>query len=350
MTVPNEWVEPLLAWFGRCGRKLPWRGAKPRDPYHVWVSEIMLQQTRTETVKAYFTRWMALFPTVADLARAEEENVLRAWQGLGYYSRARNLLRAAREIAVRCGGRIPSDVKTLKSLPGIGEYTVGAIASLAYGRPVPAVDGNLLRVLARLYAVEADILSPEGKKRITGLAERVIPPDRPGDFNEALMDLGAEICIPKAPRCTVCPLQHSCEARRRGLETVLPVRKPRRAQEVFYAACLVARRGDQVLLHHRPARGMLASLWELPTYLAGSEEASCTLAREAARGVLGSPVWTHRHVFTHQIWYMKAYPVRLEELPGPAGEYTWAGPDERERLPLCGPCSRFFAEEGTALF
>ena len=222
---PNNWTETLLAWFDGFRRELPWRESHPRNPYHVWVSEIMLQQTRTETVKGYFHRWMEQFPTIRDLAQAPEDQVLRAWQGLGYYSRARNLHKAARQVMVEWDGQLPRDRKALGDLPGIGAYTVGAILSMAFGEKVPAVDGNLLRVLARLYGVEEDITGTQGKKTITALAEAAIPADRPGDFNEAMMDLGAEVCIPKHPRCGECPLRESCRALKEGKTEVLPVRK-----------------------------------------------------------------------------------------------------------------------------
>lgn len=345
MTLQNNWVPLLLEWFDHSKRELPWREVKPRNPYHVWVSEIMLQQTRTETVKEYFTRWMQQFPTVEKLAAAEEETVLRAWQGLGYYSRARNLLKAAREIMIHEKGKVPSDPETLQKLPGIGEYTAGAIASMAYGIPVPAVDGNLLRVLARLYAVQDDVLSTAGKKKIGALAKSVVPAARSGDFNEAMMDLGADICIPKRPRCEMCPLTSCCQAYAKGMTEQLPVRRRRQTQKVYYAACLFAREGDRVLLHHRSPKGLLASLWELPTFLAASEEESKALAAKAAGVPLGAPIWSHKHVFTHVIWYMTAYPAALsgEAFEG-REDFCWAAPEEYHRLPLCGPCERFFKD------
>ena len=345
MTPQNNWVSLLLDWFDRSKRELPWREVKPRNPYHVWVSEITLQQTRTETVKEYFIRWIQQFPTVEKLASSEEETVLRAWQGLGYYSRARNLLKAAREIMIHEQGKVPSDPEVLRKLPGIGEYTAGAIASMAYGVPVPAVDGNLLRVLARLYAVRDDVLSTSGKKKIGTLAESVIPSARPGDFNEAMMDLGADICIPKKPRCEKCPLMGCCQAYAKGMTEELPVRRRRQTQKVYYAACLFARQEGRVLLHRCPAKGLLASLWELPTFLAVSEEESRALAAEAAGAPLENPVWSHKHVFTHVIWYMTAYPVVLRDKQfEERGDYCWAAPEDYRRLPLCGPCERFFKD------
>ena len=201
----SDWPERLLAWFDRHKRDLPWREDKPRNPYHVWISEIMLQQTRTEAVKPYFNSWMERFPTISALARAKESEVLHQWQGLGYYSRARNIHKAAMEMAETYGGRLPERKEDILSLPGIGSYTAGAILSMAYGKREGAIDGNVLRVYARLYQVEEDILKSRGRKKIEALVKETLP-DRAGDFNEALMDLGADICIPKNPRCSLCPL------------------------------------------------------------------------------------------------------------------------------------------------
>ena len=215
---PNNWTETLLTWFDGFRRELPWRESHPRNPYHVWVSEIMLQQTRTETVKGYFHRWMEQFPTT-------------------------------RQVMVEWDGQLPRDRKALGDLPGIGAYTVGAILSMAFGEKVPAVDGNLLRVLARLYGVEEDITGTQGKKTITALAEVAIPADRPGDFNEAMMDLGAEVCIPKHPRCGECPLRESCRALKEGKTEVLPVRKAKAPQKELAAACGLVCREGRYLLH-----------------------------------------------------------------------------------------------------
>ena len=337
----NDWPKRLLHWFDVNRRDLPWREARPRNPYHVWVSEIMLQQTRTETVKDYFRRWMDQFPTLEALARAPEEQVLRAWQGLGYYSRARNLHKAARQVMVDYGGEMPREARTLESLPGIGAYTAGAIASMAFGQKVPAVDGNLLRVLARLYGVDQDIASTAGKKTLTGLAEVAIPADRPGDFNEALMDLGANVCIPKVPRCDQCPLRDTCQAFQENRTDQLPVKRPKAPQKEFAAACGLLVREGKFLLHKRPGKGMLASMWEFPMVLGKAE----TEARQGLETLLqtraGECLWEHKHVFTHQIWYMKAY--ILEGGTVPEGEYGFFSPEEWELIPLAGPHAKLAA-------
>lgn len=338
----SEWPAALLRWFDANRRDLPWRESKPRDPYHVWISEIMLQQTRTEAVKPYFNAWMERFPHISDLAAAEEDEVLHAWQGLGYYSRARNIHRAAREIAEKYGGKMPKEPEVIRSLPGIGEYTAGAVASIAYGEKTPAVDGNVLRVYARLYAVEDDILKSRGRKRIAALAEETIPADRPGDFNEALMDLGAEVCIPKRPRCAACPLRMWCEAAARGLEEALPVRTKKKPQAVFYAACGLLEKNGAYLMHRRPPSGMLANMWEFPMALAENEGESAERLEALLSGHAGEKRWALTHVFTHRIWHMRAY-----EMTGgtaPEGEdWRWFTPEEMRVIPLAGPHARLAA-------
>lgn len=336
MTDKNAWPPALLSWFDRNARELPWREEKPRNPYHVWIAEIMLQQTRTEAVRPYFEAWMARFPTIASVAAAEEADVLHAWQGLGYYSRARNIRRAALEIAASYGGTMPRRIEEIRALPGIGEYTAGAVASLAFGERTPAVDGNVLRVYARLYAVREDVLKSVGRKKISTLAAETIPADRPGDFNEALMDLGAEICVPKAPRCADCPLRSWCEACRLGLEAELPVRTKKKPQTVFYAACGIARRGGKFLLHRRGPRGMLANMWEFPMALSDEE----TESREELRKLLGAEpgkkIWEHTHVFTHRVWHMRAYETEAAEVPR-GEDWQWFTAGEMRGIPMAGP-------------
>ncbi len=336
MIPENNWPTLLLSWFDENRRGLPWRKENPRNPYQVWVSEIMLQQTRTEAVKAYFARWMEQFPTITSLAQAQEADVLRAWQGLGYYSRARNLHCAAQKVVLDYDGVLPGDSVALRKLPGIGEYTAGAIASLAFGEKIPAVDGNLLRVLARLYAVQEDVLSSAGKKKITELAEKAIPTERPGDFNEALMDLGAEICIPKAPRCDVCPLRTQCRAFAENLTQVLPMRKKKTPQKEFYAAVGILAQEGNFLLYRRPETGMLASMWEFPMVLSEKSQEEVKNQLEAKlQGKAGEILWSHKHVFTHQIWHMTAYRM-LGGRPFP-GICSYFTPQQWESLPLAGP-------------
>lgn len=336
------WPSALLAWFDTHRRNLPWREAEPRSPYHVWIAEIMLQQTRAEAVRPYFTAWMERFPAISHVAAAEEAEVLHAWQGLGYYSRARNIHRAARIIEETWGGAMPCSIADIRALPGIGEYTAGAIASIAYGARTPAVDGNVLRVYARLYAVTDDVLKSRGRKRIAALAEETMPTDRPGAFNEALMDLGAEVCIPKHPRCAECPLRRWCEAVEKGLETALPVRTKKKPQQEWYGACAVVERDGRFLLHRRPAEGMLANMWEFPMALAANEEESRRALERLLAGQTGTLLWSYTHVFTHRIWHMRAY--EMGDVLPPAGEdWQWFDRPALRSIPLAGPHARLAA-------
>ncbi len=335
----KNWPERLLFWFDGAKRELPWRETKPRNPYHVWVSEIMLQQTRTEAVKPYFHSWMELFPTIEALADADEADVLHQWQGLGYYSRARNLHKAARILKENYGSAMPKTLAEVKALPGIGDYTAGAILSMAYGQREAAIDGNVLRVYARLYSVEEDILKSAGKKKISSLVEETLP-SRAGDFNEALMDLGADICIPKHPRCEACPISFACQALKNGNAESLPYRTPKKPQQEFAAACAICIRGGKVLLHLRPPKGMLASMWEFPMALSVGAEDARKEIEKVLRGKALQDLWHYSHTFTHRIWHMTAYEMESFAVPD---EYRWFTPEEYKKIPLAGPHARLAA-------
>jgi len=255
-------LSKLLTWYRQHGRTLPWRGKS--DPYVVWVSEIMLQQTRVEAVIPYFEKWMRLFPTVIDLAAASEQDVLNAWEGLGYYSRARNLHKAAKIVVEEYGGKLPRDLKALRGLPGIGRYTVGAIASIAFGMDEPTLDGNLRRVFARLFDVSEPADSTAGEKLLWNLAREHLPKGRAGDYNQAFMDLGATICTPKNPRCLICPLMEICQARRNGTQEQRPILKPKKEIPHYIHAAGVIVENGKVLLAKRPPKGLLAGMWEFP--------------------------------------------------------------------------------------
>jgi len=261
--MPNPSLQTrLLNWYNKNKRTLPWRDHP--DPYAVWVSEIMLQQTRVETAIPYFEKWMRLFPSIARLAESSEREVLNAWEGLGYYSRARNLHKAAKMILKEYDGKMPVDLTELIKLPGIGRYTMGAIASIALSMDEPALDGNLKRVYARLFDVDEPIDSSKGESLLWDIARQNLPKGRAGDFNQALMDLGAMICIPKSPRCLICPLMELCKARINGTQELRPVRKPKRAvPQYIHAAGIVIKRG-RVLLALRPQTGLLGGMWEFP--------------------------------------------------------------------------------------
>lgn len=252
----------LLEWYRLHKRTLPWRGHQ--DPYAVWVSEIMLQQTRVEAVIPYFEKWMAKFPTVRALADASEQDVLNAWEGLGYYSRARNLHSAAKIVAKDFNGELPRDLDQLGKLPGIGRYTLGAIASIAYDMNVPALDGNIKRVYARIFDLSEPVDTPKGDKLLWEVAEKYLPPQDAGDYNQALMDLGATICVPKNPRCLICPVMKLCKARANGTQNERPVKLAKKeVPHRIHAAGVILQKG-RVLLARRPSEGLLGGMWEFP--------------------------------------------------------------------------------------
>ena len=295
----------LLAWYRTHRRDLPWRNTG--DPYAVWVSEIMLQQTQVATAVPYFERWMARFPTVAALAAAPLEGVLHCWQGLGYYARARNLHRAAQAVMADHSGRLPVTRDELLRLPGIGPYTAGAVASIAFGEAVPAVDGNVRRVLARLYAIEDDLAQPAAQARIWALAEDLVrsiaPTAAPGEFNQALMELGSTVCTPKAPRCLACPLQRHCLAYQTDRVAMIPRPARRTVQRAAHAFAIVLHdeSSGEVLVARRPGTGLLGGLWEFPTVEA-PPEADVRLVLAAAFGLRPTHVHVHEpllHIFTH---------------------------------------------------
>lgn len=315
----SEWIGRLLDWYAANARDLPWR--RTTEAYPVWISEVMLQQTRVEAVRGYWTRFLAALPTVRDLSEAEDDRLMKLWEGLGYYSRARNLKRAARQVVERFGGAFPTDYAALLSLPGVGEYTAGAVASICFGVPVPAVDGNVLRVMARLEDDDADVLDPAVRRAVRARLLACIPPERPGAFNQALMELGATVCTPAgAPRCADCPLHEDCRARAAGREQLLPVRGARRARRVEERTVFVLRGPSGAPAgYRRPAEGLLASLWQLPD-APGLLDAAQAAARLDAWGAEPLGEWRfyeRRHLFTHVEWRMRvcALPVALDPLP-----------------------------------
>lgn len=323
---PLAWLPiPLLEWYGEHARQLPWRS----DPtaYHVWVSEIMLQQTRVAAVLDYYRRFMEAAPTVADLAQMPDEQLMKLWQGLGYYSRARNLKKAAVQIMEQFGGAFPNKYEDIRALPGVGDYTAGAIASIAFGQAVPAVDGNVLRVVSRLCADRSDITLPATKRSVAERLGEVIPTAQPGQFNQAMMELGATVCIPNgAPLCEKCPAAEFCLARKRGLTDKLPVKPPKKKRRIEERTVFLVFYEDKVALRKRPAKGLLAGLWEFPNELAPAGDA---LTQWAIKGT-AVPGDTGRHIFSHIEWHMRAVMVRAEHDHLPDG-WVWAGRQELER-------------------
>ena len=317
-------VAPLLAWYDEGHRDLPWRAVP--TPYRVWVSEIMLQQTRVEAVRSYFDRWMQALPDIPALAAADEAVYMKLWEGLGYYSRVRNLHRAAVEVCEQYGGELPADYAKLLALPGVGEYTAGAVASIAFGLPAPAVDGNVLRVAARLDNDLTPITDAGYKKQTRARFAALMPADRPGDLNQALMELGATVCLPNgAPRCADCPLQHLCLGCHHGNAAMLPVRAAKKARRVENRTVLLARCGPLVGIRRRPAKGLLAGLWELPA-LEGHLSPEETRAALAAQGWQVQKLLSLRpakHIFTHVEWHMNGYYI---ELAAPPDGLTFVSP------------------------
>ena len=292
----------LLDWYDRAKRELPWRGTQ--DPYRVWLSEIMLQQTRAEAVAPRYEAFLTRFPTVAALAAADEEAVLKAWEGMGYYSRARNLRRAAMEVVRR--GCFPRSAKEWQKLPGVGAYTAAAVASIAFHEAAPALDGNQARVLSRLLAFEGTVDTPQ---RLRAQAEALIDRERPGDYNQALMDLGSGVCTPRAPKCGLCPVAAFCAARAGGDAESYPHLPPPIARREVEVTVVLAYLGGRVLVRRRPSKGLLAGLWEFPNFSEGTLEDTLPGAR--ATGELACS----RHVFTHLVWNMRGLRAEAEALP-----------------------------------
>ena len=310
----TDFSAPLLLWYGQHKRDLPWR--RDPTPYRVWVSEIMLQQTRIEAARSYYERFMAAFPTVQSLAAADEDTVLKLWEGLGYYSRARNLHAAAKRVTEEYGGEFPSDFASLRALPGVGDYTAAAIVSIAFNLPEGAVDGNVMRLLSRLERCGESIAAPAYRKRVRAALRAMSPAGRCGDFTSALMELGEVVCTPGVPHCAQCPLSSLCAAHAAGEEALYPVIPPKKQRRVEERNVLLLLCGDKVALRRRPATGLLARLWEYPD---GPAPAGAEPGGEATPN------------FTHVEWHMQGYLCRCaEELPG----YVWVTAEERAALAI----------------
>ncbi len=310
---------PLIAWYRAHERAFPWR--TDPSPYRVWVSEIMLQQTRIEAALPYFERFMAALPTVEALASAEEKVLLKLWEGLGYYSRVRNLQKAAKQVMEQYGGALPPSYTELLKLPGIGDYTAGAIASIAFGQRVAAVDGNVLRVMARLTDDDGDVMQTAVKKRLSAIVNQLVPADCPGDFNQGLMELGETVCIPNAmPRCEECPIRDYCAVAGTKRAGELPTRaaaKPRRVEERVVLTVITASNPPRVLLHRREDGGLLGGMWELPNHLKDTESDILQQWHIAPLKEHAAP--KGKHVFSHIEWKLTGRTVTVAEFQPPEG-------------------------------
>lgn len=333
----------LLEWFYKNRRSLPFR--EDPTPYHVWLSEVMLQQTRVSAVLPYYYRFLEALPDIPALAACEEERLHKLWEGLGYYSRARNLQKAARILTEQYGGRFPETYRELTALPGIGDYTAGAILSIAFGQAVPAVDGNVLRLAARITGSRLDVLDAKNRKIFRSWMAAAMSQERPGAYNQALMDLGATVCLPSgAPLCGDCPAGDFCIARQEGCQARLPVRSPKREKRTEHLTVFLLRRGAAAALRQRPDTGLLAGLWEYPHVLGTLTEAEA--ARQLQMWGVNPTKWrkklSARHIFTHVRWEMTGYVVEVNGL-GP-GDWLWAEAQQRERLAIPSAFEKFTAE------
>lgn len=308
-------VKPLVNWYRENKRDLPWRHNP--DAYRVWVSEIMLQQTRVEAVKGYYDRFLKALPTVKDLAEAEEDKLLKLWEGLGYYNRVRNMQKAAQQIMVDHAGRFPDTYEEILQLKGIGNYTAGAISAFAYGIPKPAVDGNVLRVISRITGSYEDIMKQSVRKKIESALEQVIPTDAASDFNQGLIELGAIVCVPNGePKCEKCPVKEYCIAYAENLTAEIPVKKKAKARKIEERTILIFKDGKQIAIRKRPAKGLLAGLYEFPNV---EGKLSMDEVTEYSKKIGLMPVRVQKlpeakHIFSHIEWHMTGYEVIVDEL------------------------------------
>lgn len=345
----------LADWFDENMRDLPWR--RTRDPYAIWVSEVMLQQTRVEAVIDYYARFMDAFPTVQALAAAPLDRVNLLWQGLGYYRRAALLHKGAQYICTECGGEFPQTAALLRKVPGIGDYTAGAVAGFAFGEEVPAVDGNVLRVISRLFGIGENVDLPAVRSRFAEIARGMIPPGRVWSHNQALMELGALVCIPGNPRCLLCPVADLCVARARGDSESLPVRNAKKKPKIIDRTVYIVTDGRHVLLHRRPEEGMLAGLWEFPGWPDADSPEGIDPDTLPCDILSRDEVFQAQHVFTHRVWEMQGVHIRVDAMcPGELPEgFIWVEREDMASYALPSAMRAFTAyvqampADGTAL-
>ena len=342
MILPESLADRLLPWYRANRRSLPWRDTK--DPYRVWLSEIMLQQTRVETVKAYFLRFMEALPDIRALSECPEDRLLKLWEGLGYYSRARNLQKAAKQIMDHFGGCFPREPAQVRSLPGIGAYTAGAICSICFDLPTPAVDGNVLRVCSRLTASRDDVSLAQVKRAIAEALVPRFPAEGRGDFNQALMELGATVCIPRGvPQCVVCPLAQICLSQKEELWRGIPVIGPKKAKRQELISVLLLRCENRYAVRKRPHAGLLAGLWEYPSQ-EGLISPQQALDQAAAWGCVPTrllKITQREHIFTHREWHMTGYEIECSVM---SDRFSWASPQELDEVYSLPSAFRKFEE------
>ncbi len=332
--IKKEFAKKVVEYFQKEGRLLPWR--EGRDPYRIWISEIMLQQTRIEAVIPYYHRFLENLPDISALAACPEEKLLKLWEGLGYYARARNLKKAAEIILERFDGKIPEEAEDLIKLPGIGKYTAGAIASIAFGKKAPAVDGNVMRVLTRVLADESDIALPQTKKKLSLALKEIYPEGKEaGDLTEGIMEIGERICIPVgAPLCTVCPLKEICRARKENKTDVIPVKSPKKERKIVPMTVFILSSGGKIALKKREESGLLAGMWEYynKAERLSKKDALALLEKEGLKPISIVPFGKGKHIFTHLEWHMEGFFVECEkEKEG----FSWVTPKEiRESFAL----------------
>ena len=332
----------LLPWYAENARTLPWR--RDREPYHVWVSEIMLQQTRVEAARGYYERFLNALPDIPSLAAAPEETLLKLWEGLGYYSRARNLQKAAKRIVAQYGGEFPRDYDSVRALPGVGDYTAGAICSICFESPAPAVDGNVLRIAARMCSDSAPIDLPATKKAVASALKEVYPKGRCGDFTQSLMELGACVCMPKVTKCDICPVRELCLSHAHGTQNTLPVKLPKREKRVEPRTVFLLECDGAYAIHRREGKGLLAGLWQFPNT---EGQLSPSDALQAAESFGVKPIEllreTHKtHIFTHIRWEMVGYHIRCREK---SEVFLWATPEELQSAYALPTAFRIFLDD-----
>lgn len=341
-----EFSKRLLAWYSVHQRELPWR--ESRDAYQIWISEVMLQQTQVATVKPYYMRWLNRFPTLKSLAQAPQRDVLAVWEGLGYYSRARNLHRAAQTVMADYGGQLPRTVNELRTLPGVGRYTAGAIASIAFGADAAVLDGNVKRVLARVFNYAEDVKSPRGEKELWTLAESLVPMGCAGDYNQALMDLGATVCTPRNPTCLLCPLLGICEAQKQGLQEARPIVAKRAIVPHHTLVVGVLSKRGRVLLVQRSTEELLGGLWQFPTVRVENGDGQAkTLQRGlqrtfGVRAAIGAPLPIVTHAYTH--FRVTAHVFRCQWKSGAVKIGKWVYPSALPEYPM-GKVDRRIAKQ-----